>query len=334
LQEYRKGKEALRKYYSSASNWFPLGVKLRLVGQVNNLMNTAARLKGESFRLKQQQFYKNMKAMRSWEITGLDINPGGKNMTLRELLNTIESIKETDTQIFHSVDHSFQAGACIFTFHPDREEEARAMVSSLVPFLVWAVMLGNETLPKHEKQAILSRRVYKHFTDEALERSEGAVWNDTTNTVDSPLDKEIFDLDKMDKEFKMENIAINVDTDDVTLTSLDNRRMNIRPADVDIDDETQSTLVSVASVGTSNTEKSRKSNKSGNSQKQVTNQSDNTTENKSENDLLLSQLLPHMKALALQGGNSAEAILMRKSLEAIEKNSKPLSEARTGVGNT
>jgi hypothetical protein len=138
----------------------------------------------------------------------------------------------------------------------------------------------------------------------------------------------------MDKEFNMENIAINVDTDDVTLTSLDNRRMNIRPADVDIDDETQSTLVSVASVGTSNTEKSRKSSKSGNSQKQATNQSDNTSENKSENDLLLSQLLPHMKALALQGGNSAEAILMRKSLEAIEKNSKPLSEARTGVGNT
>jgi len=307
---------------------------MRLVGQVNNLMNTAARLKGESFRLKQQQFSKHMKAMISWELTGHDINPGGHNTNMRELLNTIESNKEPDTQIFHSVDQSFQPGACIFTFHPDREEEARAMVSSLIPFLIWAVMLSNEHLTHREKQALLAKRVYKHFSEEAIERSEGAVWNDVTNTVDSPQDKEIFDLDKMDKEINMDNIAINVDTDDVTLTSLDNRRTVIRPADVDADDETQSTLVSVASIGTSNgtsnTDRSTKSTKSSTSKRTTTSQNSSKSES-SNAEILLAQLLPHMRQLALQGGNSADAILFRKSLAALDP--PPPPEATAGVDN-
>ena len=131
-------------------------------------------------------------------------------MSLRELLNTIESNKESGIQIFHSVDESYQPGACVFSFHPDREEEARAMISSLVPFLKWATLIGKENLSNHEKQAILSRRVYKHFTEEALERAEGAVWNSTTNTVDSPQDKEIFDLANMDEEFNMDNMVTNI----------------------------------------------------------------------------------------------------------------------------
>ena len=144
--------------------------------------------------------------MRSWEITGLDVNPGNHRPTLRELLNTINSNKEPGTQIFHSVDNSYQPGAVVFSFHPDREEEARTMVSSLIPYLKHEVLLGKVDETARDQQAILSRRIFRHFTSEAIERSEGAVWNATTCSVDSPADNEIFDLEFLDKEFNMENI--------------------------------------------------------------------------------------------------------------------------------
>jgi hypothetical protein len=159
--------------------------------------------------------------MRSWEISGLDINPGSNHPTLRQTLNVLESNIEPSAQIFHSVDDSFQQGAVVFTFHPAREEEARAMVSTLIPFLKWAVLINKESFPNSEKNAILARRVYKHFTQEAMERAEGAVWIDALNTVETPQDKEILDLDDMDKEFHMGDYIVNVDTDDLTLESLD-----------------------------------------------------------------------------------------------------------------
>jgi hypothetical protein len=316
LDDYRTGKIALKKFYSSSSAWFPLGIKMRLIGQVSSIMGLPAKLKAQSFRLKQQQFYKHMKAMRSWEITGLDINPGQRHVTLRELLNTIESNREEGTQIFHSVDNSYQAGAVVFTFHPDREEEARTMVSSLVPFLKWAVLLGCEKKTNKEKQALLSRRVYKHFTDEALERSEGAVWNDATNSVDSPQDKEILDLENVDFEFNMDNYAVTVDTDDVTLASLDNKRMAIRPADVDVDDETQSTLASYASIVTQKIADAAKPS----SPKIKQNKQQQKTETTIDNaEAILKKMLPHMRTLAIQAGTSSDAILLRQSLSSLDK---------------
>ena len=165
---------------------------MRLIPQASSLMSTQSKLKAESFRLKQQQFATYMKAMRTWEVQGLDIYPGSNYPTLREILNTLESNKEPGVQIFHSVDDSFQPGAVVFTFHPSREDEARTMVSSLVPFLKWATLIGKEELSIMEQEQIRSRRIYKNFTSEAMERAEGAVWNDELNTVHTPQDSEFW----------------------------------------------------------------------------------------------------------------------------------------------
>ena len=122
----------------------------------------------------------------------------------------------------------------------------------------------------------------------------------------------------MDQEFNMDNIVIDVDTDDVTLASLDNLRVGIRPSDVDNDDETRSTLASLTSIASALTNKSNKSTKS--KSKRNNNKKQPII---SKSDKILDELLPHMRNLALQQGNSAEAILLRKSLDALDQVSPP-----------
>ena len=325
--DYGKAKLNLKKYYSSRSRWFPLGVKMRLIQMASALMGVPARKKIDSFRLKQKQFVAHMKAMRSWEIMGLDIDPGSNQPSLRELLNQLESNIEPGTQIFHSVDDSFQPGAVVFSFHPAREEEARMMVASLIPFLKWAVLLDNQYLSTNAQQAILSRRVYKHFTVEAIDRASEAIWNDVTNSVETPDDQDIMDLDLLDQEFDMSELIEDVDTDDVTLSSLDKLRTLIRPADVDIDDETQSTLASLPSKSdqsTKSTSSPKPKSKATRTQKP---HSQSDTSNATD---ILNSIIPTMKALALQAGNSPDAILLRTSLEALEKR-KPSPEAKAGA---
>ena len=118
---------------------------------------------------------------------------------------------------------------------------------------------------------------------------------------------------------------VEVDTDDRTLTSYDQLRSGIRPTDVDHDEETQSTL---ASTGSKESKKSAKSAKSTNSKKLGANQTKSVAVD--DGSQLYLKLLPHMRALALQG-NSPDAILLRQGLDAIEK-SHPPTEAMDGGG--
>ena len=91
------------------------------------------------------------------------------------------------------------------------------MVASLIPFLKWAVLLDNQYLSTNAQQAILSRRVYKHFTAEAIDRASKAIWNDVTNSVETLDDQDIKDLDLLDQEFDMSELIGDIATDVVTL---------------------------------------------------------------------------------------------------------------------
>ena len=153
----------LRKAYSTKAKTFPLSVKLRLIPINSSIMNLKAREKAESLRLRQLQFSKHMLAMRTWEITGLDVSDSSGLPTLRERINCLESKTMQGVDIFHSVDKSFQEGAVVFSFHPDREEEARAMAIGLIPYLRWQVVDGLGTLTKSQKEKLYAKCVHRFF---------------------------------------------------------------------------------------------------------------------------------------------------------------------------
>ena len=208
----------LRKIYGSQSLSFPLSVKLRFVPVSSATMNLKTREKAESFRLRQLQFCTHMVAMRSWEILSLDTLDSSGLPTIRERINTLPSTTMPGIDLFHTIDRSFQEGAVVFTFHPDREEEARAMVIGLIPYLKWQATTGLGHLSRAETDSLHSKYVYRYFSQEAIDRSHGAVWNTDTNCVESPNNREVDALDEVDPGFDLSSF-VTVNTDDATVNA-------------------------------------------------------------------------------------------------------------------
>jgi len=284
-------------------------------------MNLKTREKAESFRLRQLQFCTHMVAMRSWEILSLDTPDSSGLPTIRERINSLPSFSMEGVDLFHSIDTSFQQGAVVFTFHPDREEEARAMVIGLIPYLKWQATTGLGTLTRKETDTLHSKYVYRYFSQEAIDRSFGAVWNTETNCVDSPNDREVDALDDVDPEFDLSRF-VSVTTDDATVTG-DEPSTRIRPHDVEGDDETMSTIGTAGSLGPI--------------QEQIdTTGSLSSTSVSSLDKVLLTQfreMLPGLQAMASTMPNTAKSTVLRTGLMSAARLLSPASEAKKSGGS-
>ena len=199
-KDKRLAKQRLADIYAKAATDFPLGIKLRLVWPLSDLMNFRIRKKVSALRLRQLQFCNHMAGMRTWELHSIDQPDDRTGLTLRKRLTAIRSQRD-GCQLFHSVDPSHIGDAVQFTFHPSREEEARSMVIALLPYLRWKMEEENPSFTDVERERFYSKALYCHFNQDALDRAVDAVWNPTTMTVDSPADVYIdWIFDEGDKE--------------------------------------------------------------------------------------------------------------------------------------
>ena len=183
----RKAKQRLAEVYAKSATDFPLGIKLRLVWPLSDLMNFRTRTKVSALRIRQLQFCNHMAGMRTWELHSIDQPDEQTGLTLRKRLTAIRS-QHDGCQLFHSVDPSHIGDAVQFTFHPNREEEARSMVIALLPYLRWKMESEHPSFTAEERERFYSKALYCHFSKDALDRAVDAVWNPTTMTVDSPAD--------------------------------------------------------------------------------------------------------------------------------------------------
>ena len=186
-KDKRMAKQRLAEIYAKEATDFPLGIKLRLVWPLSDLMNFRTRTKVAALRLRQLQFCTHMTGMRTWELQAIDIPDERTGCTLRKRLMAIRS-QQDGCQLFHSVDPSHIGDAVQFTFHPSREEEARSMVIALPPYLRWKMESENPSFTPEERERYYSKVLYCHFNRDALDRAVDAVWNPTTMTVESPAD--------------------------------------------------------------------------------------------------------------------------------------------------
>ena len=184
----REAKRRLADLYARTATRFPLGIKMRLVWPLSDVMNLRTREKVAALRLRQLQFCTHMRGMRTWELHSIDQPDSETNLTLRARLMEIRSTVDGH-QLFHSVDPShIGEGAMQFAFHPAREQEARAMIIALIPYLRWKMAEEVPNLSDVARERFFAKTLYCHFSKDALDRAVGAVWNPTTMTVDSPAD--------------------------------------------------------------------------------------------------------------------------------------------------
>jgi hypothetical protein len=122
----------------------------------------------------------------TWEIaTGiLDYYDAKLGKSLRDMLMDISSKEFGDMTLFHSVDGHSSGDGTTITFLPKVEDEARAMITGLIPYLTF-----------HAEGEEHSERIRKLFSPAACERAESCTWDIARSCVVSALDLAVDELD-------------------------------------------------------------------------------------------------------------------------------------------
>jgi hypothetical protein len=155
-------KVLLSKIYASDKNiWYPHGIRMRLVPEINSMISPDTRQNVTRLRTRQDNFQKQICSAVSWDISAIDFVDPVIGRSLRELIMSIESRQFPGQPLFHIVDLTWSKNGYNFLFFPNVESEARAMMMALLPFLV------------HHYKATAS----KWFTASAQSRALGAVWD-------------------------------------------------------------------------------------------------------------------------------------------------------------
>jgi hypothetical protein len=112
-------------------------------------------------RARQDNFQKQIGSATSWDILALDFVDSQLQRSLRDLVMKIESRTVPGQPLFHAVDETWNQNGYIFSFFPNVDTEARAMMISLIPFL------------RHHYQESIT----KWFSQTARSRAVGADWD-------------------------------------------------------------------------------------------------------------------------------------------------------------
>jgi hypothetical protein len=118
-------------------------------------------------RARQDNFQQQILSAISWDISALDFVDAQIGRSLRDLVMKIESRQHPGQQLFHVVDETWNQNGFHFAFFPNVEAEARAMMMSLIPFLV-----------HHYKDTAI-----KWFSSSAQRRAHGAEWDPVKGCV-------------------------------------------------------------------------------------------------------------------------------------------------------
>ena len=176
-------KALLATYGRRNTGAYPNGIRMRFALPLHTAHNLNAKTKLERLRARQQVWTKTYDKGFSWEITQLDHPVGNQLPTLRQSLLSIMSKTNPAFPLFHSIDRSNyrESGVC-FQFLPEMANEARMMISNLVPMMQHAY--GEEVL--------------QLFSTSAIERMDGCQWDPEKEMVIGMFDEEITYLDEAD----------------------------------------------------------------------------------------------------------------------------------------
>jgi len=186
-------REKLTKWYSSSSNSFPDGTKMRLVPTLTSVTSLSNRSKFASCLARQAALNAGLASAVTREISTnllLDRKDPSTQKSFRQILMEITPKDKPGTSLFHTIDKQFKSDIIVnFQFHPDHASEAHNLIAGLVPFL------------KDNGHAYH----LKMFNLEALQRQAKARWNQETREADSETDAELANLLAEDDDLNFTN---------------------------------------------------------------------------------------------------------------------------------
>jgi len=175
-------KPRLMEVYTSKpepGHFFPLGIRMRLVPELDSILNTKGRANAERLRACQNTWNSEKLAyIKMWEIELLDHYDLKTQTTLRKAMMSLSHPTNNKFALFHTIDRHWLEKCHVLTVLKSAEPQARAMIARMLPYLQWK--FGMDEKKKSQ--------IAKWFKPAARARAVDAYWDPTDECVKNTSD--------------------------------------------------------------------------------------------------------------------------------------------------
>ncbi len=134
-------KPLLTALYTSkpqTNHQFPLHIRMRLVPEIDAVLNTKGRQNVEKLRSCQKTWLSGkLVQIKTWEIELLDDKSNILGMTLRDAMMDLHHPTNKKFALFHTIDKHFRDACYVLTVLKSAESHAHAMIAAMLPYLLW-----------------------------------------------------------------------------------------------------------------------------------------------------------------------------------------------------
>jgi len=122
----------------SVGHQFPLHIRMRIVPEMDSVLNTKGRQNVDKLRACQNTWLSGkLIQIKTWEIALLDDESEDLGMTLRDAMMDLRHPTNQKFNLFHSIDKHFRDKCHVLTVLKSAESHAHAMIAAMLPYLLW-----------------------------------------------------------------------------------------------------------------------------------------------------------------------------------------------------
>jgi len=165
----------------SANHQFPLHIWMRLVPEMDAVLNTKGRQNVDKLRACQNMWSSGkLIQIKTWEIKLLDDESEELGMTLHDAMMDLRHPTNDKFNLFHSIDKHFRDKCHVLTVLKLAELQAHTMIAAMLPYLLWQ-HAQSQAGPK-------ASALKKWFKPVACHCAEDAFWCPKDQCVKNPSD--------------------------------------------------------------------------------------------------------------------------------------------------
>jgi len=166
---------------ASIGHMFPLHIRMRLVPEIDSVLNTQGRRKIDKLRACQATWITTkLITLKTWEIEFLDERNKDMGMSLRDAMMAIKHPANPRFSLFHSIDKHWKDDCYVVTCLKSADSLAHAMIAALLPYVKWTL--------EAQFGKIATTQVPKWFKPTARIRAADAYWDPKEECVRNKSD--------------------------------------------------------------------------------------------------------------------------------------------------
>jgi len=125
---------------ASTDHNFPLHIRMRLVPEIDSVLNTQGRRKIDKLRACQATWITSkLVTLKTWEIEFLDKTSRHMGVSLRDAMMSLKHPANPRFSLFHSIDKHWKHDCYLITCLKSADSLAHAMIAALLPYLKWTL---------------------------------------------------------------------------------------------------------------------------------------------------------------------------------------------------